>query len=345
MASAAQRGIAVADLARFRRVTTIPLDQTPGQVLRAATQVFVTCPEAHALCEIDPVKLRAAGRIDLPGRIAAAAVTPDGASIAVLVDQPAALLLIHAAKRRVAKRIALPHAPAGLDVTGALAAVTSASQDAVMRVSLDAGKLAGVTGIGGGCGPIRFRMDGKTILVGAQRTRQVVTLDALSGSVLARLPLPFAPERFCFIDTEDDRGGQMFVTGTGEDAIAIVEPYQNQVDQTIVAGRNPFGMAFGVSGSRNLLFVTNPGSGDLTIFDVDTRQLAASVHVGGNPGEVLLTPNGEYALAINRDSGDVAVVRISTVLNRGIEMAAKPLLTVFATGAGPQSAAIIPLPA
>jgi len=89
-----------------------------------------------------------------------------------------------------------------------------------------------------------------------------------------------------------------------------------------------------------LLFVTNPGSGDLSIFDVGTRRLAASVHVGGNPGEVLLTADGEYALAIDRDSGDVAVVRVRSVLAR--DMKAKPLFTFFPTAARPQSAAIVP---
>ena len=91
---------------------------------------------------------------------------------------------------------------------------------------------------------------------------------------------------------------------------------------------------------QELLFVTNAGSGDLTIFDVDSRGLAASVHVGGNPGEVLVTPDGEYALVINRDSGDVAVVRIRTVLDKSVKT--KPLFTFFALAAGPQSAAIIP---
>ncbi len=46
----------------------------------------------------------------------------------------------------------------------------------------------------------------------------------------------------------------------------------------MIAGRTPGALA--VSDSRNLLFVTNPGSGDLTILDIDTRHLSASVHVG-----------------------------------------------------------------
>ena len=132
----------------------------------------------------------------------------------------------------------------------------------------------------------------------------------------------------------------MFVTGMDGDAVAIVDPYQNQVDQTIIAGSRPFAMAVFTIAGQELLFVTNRGSGDLTIFDIETRRLASSVHVGGNPGEVLLTPDGQYALVIDRDSGDVAVIRLRTVLERAIRT--KPLFAFFPTAPGPQSAAIIP---
>jgi hypothetical protein len=106
IASASERGIAVADLSLFRRVTTIPLSTVPGQVLRAGNKVFVTCPDAHLLCEIDPVRLRVAGRVDVAGRIVSAAVTPASDAIAVLTDQPAALLLVHPVTRRVTKKSA-----------------------------------------------------------------------------------------------------------------------------------------------------------------------------------------------------------------------------------------------
>lgn len=343
IASASERGIAVADLSLFRRVTTIPLSTTPDQVLRTGNKVFVTCPEAHAFLEIDPVRLRVAAKIDVAGQIVSAAVVPavpDGDSgsdaIAVLTDRPAALHLFNPVTRRVAKRFALPPAPLGLDVTGAMAAVTVGSLNAVVRIPLAGGGVAGTTAIGSKCGAIRFRKNGETILVGAPDAREIVTIDAATGGLLARLPLSFAPARFC----PNGDGGQMFVTGTDGDAIAIVNPYQNQVDQTIIAGSRPFAMTVSTIDGQELLFVTNPGSGDLTIFDIETRRLASSVHVGGNPGEVLLTPDGQYALVINRDSGDVAVIRVRTVL--APEIKTKPLFTFFPMAAAPQSAAIIP---
>jgi DNA-binding beta-propeller fold protein YncE len=62
--------------------------------------------------------------------------------------------------------------------------------------------------------------------------------------------------------------------------------------------------------------------------------------VGENPGDVLLTPDGEYALVIDRRTGNVSVVRITTVLDRKVRT--KPLFTVFPTAADARSAIIVP---
>ena len=88
-------------------------------------------------------------------------------------------------------------------------------------------------------------------------------------------------------------------------------------------------------------------SGDLTILDIETRSVSATVHVGENPGDVLLTPDGEYALAIDRKSGNVSVVRVTTVINPpnsslAARVITKPLFTVFPTAPEARSAIIVP---
>jgi YVTN family beta-propeller protein len=332
----------VADLSEFRRVTSIPLPSVPAQVFRVGKKVFVTCPDGLALCEIDAERFRIAGKIGFPGRIVASSVCPNGARIAILTDQPAALHLVDPLTRRVTDRTALPAAPATLDVTDEMAAVTTAAANSVIRVSLRDGAIAGVTDLGLRPGVVRMHDDAKLILIGAADRNQIVTVNSDTGILLARLPLAFTPARFCF----NEDGGQMFVTGTTGDMIAIFRTYQSEVEQTIAAGRTPYGMAVGSSGGNSLLFITNVESGDLTIFDIETRAHKSSIHVGGQPGEVLLTPDGEYALTVDRESGNVAVVRLKTVLDRQSNEATapmvKPLFTIFPTGSAPQSGVIVP---
>jgi len=335
VASATEKGVAVADLAEFRHATTIPLEHAPVQVLRAGERVFVTCPEARTMIELDLAHFKSGRKLSLPGRIVSAAAHSDGRSLVVVTEEPSAICLVDAVSFRVKKQTLLPQRPAALAISDSMAAVGSA--DFITRISLPDCRVMGQSATGAACGVVQFRKDGRMILAGLTEARQIVTFDSATGSLLARLPVALPPARFTFSDN-----GQMFVTAAGDpntpDSIAIVYPYQSEVDQTLIAGRTPYAMA--VSEKRNLLLVTNPGSGDLTILDIDTRQLAASVHVGGKPGEVLLTPDEEYALVISQDSGDVSVARMQTVLDRSVKT--KPLFTVFPTGGNPQSAVIVP---
>ncbi len=354
VASGAEKAVAVANLASFQRTLTIPLPHAPEQLLHSQDRVFATCPEGRALVEIDAVALRLAGQIALPGRPVAARLSrfADGGPLSaiVLTDEPGALLIIDLTKRKVIGRVALRGAPSDLDVASVdlasgnkirLAAVSIPSRNSILRVGLPDLKIAGATDVGVPCGPLRFRRDGKTILAGAATQREIVTIDGASGDLVARLPLLIVPSRFCF----NSNGGQMFVTGSGADVVAIVSPFQNEVYETILAGRTPCAMA--VSDLRDLLFVTNLESGDLTILDIYTRTVSATVHVGENPGDVLLTPDGEYALAIDRRSGNVSVVRVTTVVNPpnsslAARVVTKPLFTVFPTAPEARSAVIVP---
>jgi YVTN family beta-propeller protein len=338
VAGGAEKCVAVADLAFFRRITTIPLGQAPDQMFHSGSRVFAICREGQALVEIDPKQLRVSGKIGLPGKPMAASLEPGGLTAIILTEEPNLLLAVDLMKRRVVRRLALPGAASHLDVYRgqgrAQAALTVPSRNSILIIDPAELKVTGASDVGVPCETLRFRRDGKTILAGAAAARQIVSIDSATGRLLARLPMPIAPSRFCF----NGDGGQMFVSGAGEDAVAIVSPFQNEVDQTILAGRTPYAMA--VSESRNLLFVTNMESGDLTILDIETRARAASVHVGENPGDLLLTSDDEYALVIDRRTGNVSVVRITTVLDRKVRT--KPLFTVFPTAADARSAIIVP---
>jgi YVTN family beta-propeller protein len=340
VASGAQRGIAVTNLAQFRYVSTIPLPHTPNDLFSAKQRIFVTSREGAELLEIDPAMFRISGRIALPGKPVAARVLQGGSLAIVLTDEPPAVVLVDLEKRRVSARLTLASPAGDADVSQGVAVLTFPRKSSLTRISVPNLKIVGETEAGAAGGPVRFRKDGKTILAGVPATREIVTLDARTGGLLTRLPLPISPRRFCF----NGDGGQMFATGDGEDSLAIVYPYRNEVDQTILAGRTPGAMA--VSESRNLLFVANPGSGDVTILDIENRHLAASIHVGGHPGAILLTPDGEYALAADPVSGTVSVARILTVLDHAqlalIAQPPKPIFTVFQTGGDARSAIIVP---
>ncbi len=330
---------------------TIGLNASPRALIRTGAGVAAICADPAIAVRIDPSRMSVVSRLHLPARPVSAVANPEATEIAILGTDPDCVIITDASLTRILGRIPLPGRGEALDVwpdapgqaaegIETRAAVSIPSAQSVMRISLTQRRAIGHTETGAFGSPLRFRWDGKELLCGDSARRQVVSIDWETGRLLARLPLGIQPKHFCFAE----KGGQMFVSGPGADFVAIVAPYQYEVYETIPAGRSPGPMA--VSIPQNLLVVANPEGGDLTLLDIYSRQLAASVHVGDTPGEVLVTPDGEYALVVSQDSGAVSVIRLTTVLNRGENAlnvhGIKPLFTVFPMAAEPGAALIVP---
>jgi YVTN family beta-propeller protein len=220
-------------------------------------------------------------------------------------------------------------------VSSNLAAVSHGAGGRVSLVDLSNGRIRKVIETGGDAGKVRFRKDGKLLMVANRKERQLVMYSMEKDKVMVRLPLPVRPDRFCF----KQDGGQLFVSGEGLDALAIVYPYQTEVAGTILAGHDP-GFA-AASATPDYLFVTNPPSGDVTIIDIQTQKVMAVAATGKDPCFVAVTPGNEFALVLNRGSGNMAVLHIGTLAANRTKSA--PLFTVVPVGSGPVSAVVRPV--
>jgi hypothetical protein len=282
-------------------------------------------------------------------------LTADGNYLAVATSLPAAVVLIDTRTDKIVRRTTLPDSPHAIAAATTQVAVLLGSApkqgsapSRLARVQIPGGELLGVSFVDpGAVTALGYRKDGETIFLAATDSRQIISLQAASGSVLARLPVPIRPARFCV----DGSGGQIFVTGADREAqLVIFKPYQNEIDQTLYAGQDLVGMA--VAPVQNLLFLSNPDAGDVTILDIEYRRIAASIRTGGTPREILIasspdsTTPEEYAFVVDGDTGDVSVIHIPTVLHKSgdafIAEAPKPIFAIFHGGAQPQSAVIVP---
>ena len=86
------------------------------------------------------------------------------------------------------------------------------------------------------------------------------------------------------------------------------------------------------------LFVASPASGDVNILEINSRKVVAVASVGADPGFIAVTPDDQYALVLNRKSGDVAVLRVGAITKNRYKTAS--LLTVIPVGGNPVSAAV-----
>ena len=129
------------------------------------------------------------------------------------------------------------------------------------------------------------------------------------------------------------------MAGAGADAIAVVYPYRTEVAETILAGHQPAAMASATTKDYDFLFVAN-STGDVTIVNLESRKMAAVIAVGKDPGYVVVTPDQAYALVLNRGSGDMAVIRMKSLIKKRSRSAPKPLFTMVPVGSRPVSAAV-----
>jgi YVTN family beta-propeller protein len=340
IANRSGRAVAVVDLATLALVRHVHLDADPSVVLtrRKHPAVYAVTPDTGTIHEIDPVSLAAARKVRVGSGISWVSFQPDGTALWCLTGAGRQLVRIPVQSLQPDRRIALPEA--ALDVDFALepdpgsapCAVSFGKSGQFGLVDPAAGRLLRTFHLGSALGKIRFRKDGRLLMIADLGANRLVIHDVASGRLAVTLPLPLSPENFCFkLDL-----GQLFVSGPGRDAVVAVYPYQTEVGATILAGRAPGYLA--ASTAPDYLFVANPSSGNVTIINIDSQRVLAVATVGQEPCHIAVTPNNEYALVLNRRSGDVAVLHVGTLTSR--KRYSVPILTMVPVGSEPVSAVV-----
>ena len=333
------RSVAVVDLSNFRVRKQIHLDAAPTVVLRHPQRpmVFVLAPQGGTVYEIDAASLAVSRTARAGSQAVDMQVSPRGDALWVLYHDPAALVEVPLDSLRPTRRIRLSEPPDGFDLSRENQAAIASRQDRrIVIASLTSAAIERTIAAGAEPSIVRFQADGKQLIAGSRPERSVTIFDVSTGKTVVRLPLPLEPRHFCF--TPD--GGQLFISGDGMDAVVIVYPYQTEVEETILAGHAPGVMAI-TDTSPSYLLVANPES-SVMVFDVDTRRKVALVQVGRQPGSILVTPDNQYALVLNEESGDMAVIRIFSLAAR-YRYKPAPLFTMIPVGEKPVSAAVVAL--
>jgi len=325
--------LAVVNLTRFRVDKHVALESAPDSVMPHAqgSAVLALLPSAGTVVEVPAATLVISRSKKLAAQAIGMRIT--GRQLWVLGRDPQRLERLDLQTWQRGQGIALPHAATDFDIApdGSAAIISFASRKQCLLFDLPRNAVISEIALATEPGIVRFRPDGKQILIGSPEGKTITTVDRATGKVQVTLPIPFAPERFCF---SNDNGGQMFATGLGMDAVAIVAPYQTELSQTILAGRQPGAMTV----NDTLLFVANPPTGDVTVIEIASQQVMARISSGEGPCAIALTPDGEYGLVLNRVSGTLAVVRLSKLTDLRYKRA--PLFTVIPVGEEPVAAAV-----
>ncbi len=336
VANSEGRAIAVIDLAVFTLAGRIPLEADPTEVLASPSRrrVYALSAADGLLHEVNVANRQIARRVQVGAGARALRLSSDQRLLCLTSKQQ--VVLVDRQTMTIAARVPLPmpatdfdvspetpHAVCSLGPLGEIAIIDLGTRQVSRKVKMSSAP-----------GTLRFLKNGQWILTGLPNERLITITDTATGGPVVDLPLAIRPDRFCFSGDL----GQLFVTGEGADAVAIVYPFQSQVAATLLAGHQPGAMA----ASRNpaYLFVANPTSNAVTVIDVPTQRIVGAVPVGQEPSHIIVTPDDQFALVLNRSSGDMAVLstsRFTKVIRRD---RSAPLFHLVPVGSAPVSAAI-----
>lgn len=343
VADRAGRSIGVIDLFRFRLRRQVQLDAAPSEIVAnpPAQNVFALGPDAGAVWEIDSVRLSVKRRARIGEHALAMSLVPgEHPALWVLSSNPPALVELPLDSFAPRRSIRLPWTPDGFTIgPGGIAAVASYRNRSVAIASLDHASVVRAFDSKDEPSLLQFRLDGAQLIAGSHPGRGLTIFEVATGKPVVRLPLPLAPRNFC----PDNTGGQLYVTGDGMDAVVVVYPFETEIGQTILAGHAPDAMAVTRDDSP-LLLVANPEADRVTALDANNtgKSLVTVVDVGQEPHRILITPDNEYALVLNRRSGDLSVIRRLTLSNGRPFLRPTPVFTMVPAGEEPVAAAIVP---
>lgn len=345
VANRGSRSVTAVDLNQFRVRKQIALDAAPSAIVALPDaekpRVYALAPNAGAVYEIDVASLTVSRRAWAGNQAVAMRLSPRSDALWVLYRDPASLVELPLGSFRPARRIPLPAAPESFDLSDdGRAAVASRKGRAISIVSLSRAAIERTIMAGAEPALVQFRKDGQLLIAASPPERSLIIYDVPTGKTVVRLPLPLAPRHFCV----SPDGGQLFITGDGMDAVVIAFPYSTEIDQTVLAGHAPGAMA--VTETPNsyplYLLVANPESGSVTALDAYTRRLVAVVQVGQAPGQIVLTPDHQYAMTIDEQSGDLAVIRLSTFSEPWVRRyKSASLFTIVPVGDHPVGAVVV----
>lgn len=322
------RAVAAVDLQALVVARHIPVAGAPAQVLAAQSRpaVYALAPDEGTVSEIQ------SDRLSLKRSLAvgpAIAMSLDSQEHALYVLTRNAFARIGLDDFKIDWRVPLPDVPAAFALSPD-AKTAAISADRWVRLVNLAAPAPGSPIAEADFGALCFLSDSTTLIVADRGARRLSVFDAASSRLITYLPLAVRPDNVFNWD-----GGQLFVTGEGLDAVVIVYPYHTpEIGQTVFAGRGPGPMA----ASSRYLFIASPGAGNVSVLDIRTQKVTAVVAVGSDPGCVVVTPDDQYALVLNRRSGDMTVLRIERIQPNRPNPAA--LVSVIPVGSRPVSAAV-----
>lgn len=197
---------------------------------------------------------------------------------------------------------------------GALAVVSNygTAQEAghsLTVIDLARSKVAGSIDLGQHGRPhgLQFLPDGRTLVVTAESSGNVLMVDVPSLRVLRAVPTEQAVSHMLALDPQ---GRRAYVANIGSGSVSVVDLERGRLLAKIPTAPGAEGIDLSPDGSQ--LWVANRTADSVTVIDPERMVEIATLPCVSSPIRVKFTPDGRRVLISNTGTGDVAVFDAAT---------------------------------
>jgi YVTN family beta-propeller protein len=200
--------------------------------------------------------------------------------------------------------VAVDSRPFGIAATGSgIVLVTRLDVAKVTRLELDGEAVESSIDVGNIPTDVAVNPAGTTAYVTNQGSQSVGVIDIAAGSQTLEIPVNGDPFRVVV-----SPNGAVVLATTNTHRLIRIDPTTRTVTGSLQVGADPNGVAITADGQR--AFVAGPSDGSVSIVNLGSLTVAQTVAVGGQPQEVVLSPD-ESELYVARLGGPVQVLRTS----------------------------------
>jgi YVTN family beta-propeller protein len=239
------------------------------------------------------------------------AVNPAGTRAYVANYGETTVSVIDTTTNTVASTVTVGNNPKGVAVhpSGAYVYVTNSGSNTVSVIDTATDTVVGLP-IDAGNNPVQAAVhpSGNPVYVLNSGYNTVTVIDTATKAI-ATIPVSGGGGRFYDL-TVHPSGTRVYVGDFDYSRIAVIDTASNTVVAWIPTNY-PLGMAFNPSGTR--FYVTNEWrTNTVSVFDVPTNALVATIPVGSSPFGLSIDPSGTHVYVANDDSYNVSVIDTAT---------------------------------
>ena len=196
--------------------------------------------------------------------------------------------------------------PETFDITpdGARLVVSNEDADQASLVEVASGEIFRTVPVGREPEGVRISPDGALAYVTGETDHDVTVLDTRSGEELARIGVGHRPRDAVF--TPD--GAFAYVSSEIDGTVSEIVVGEHRVSRTFALPEGSLSMGVALSPAADRLYVANGRARTVSVVDLESGEVTATVEVGERPWGIAVSGDGRFLYTANGPSNDVSVL-------------------------------------